>query len=344
MQVQTSGHRFDDDSTTNRFFSQALEAVRRAPGVRAAALTSQLPLSGDVDRYGVHFDPSPSDDPGEVLGTFRYAVSPGYIETMGIPLRRGRSLDERDRAGAPRVALISESMAKRRLPGLDPIGRRLRIGDGPSYAIVGVVGDVRQLSLALTESDAVYVTASQWRFADDAMSLVVRPRGGGSVAPGVRRAIWSVDKDRPIVRVATMGDLVAASGAARRFTLILFEAFALTALALAAAGIYGVLAGSVVERTREIGVRSALGASRRDILALVIRQGMALTGLGVAIGVAGAALATQAIVAMLFGVSRLDPATYLGVIGLLAGVAMTACAVPAWRAARVDPAGTLRSE
>jgi putative ABC transport system permease protein len=344
MQVQTSGHRFDDDSTTNRFFSQALEAVRRAPGVRAAALTSQLPLSGDVDRYGVHFDPSPSDDPGEVLGTFRYAVSPGYIETMGIPLRRGRSLDERDRAGAPRVALISESMAKRRLPGLDPIGRRLRIGDGPSYAIVGVVGDVRQLSLALTESDAVYVTASQWRFADDAMSLVVRPRGGGSVAPGVRRAIWSVDKDRPIVRVATMGDLVAASGAARRFTLILFEAFALTALALAAAGIYGVLAGSVVERTREIGVRSALGASRRDILALVIRQGMALTGLGVAIGVAGAALATQAIVAMLFGVSRLDPATYLGVIGLLAGVAMTACAVPAWRAARVDPASTLRSE
>jgi putative ABC transport system permease protein len=345
MQVQTSGLRFDDDSTTNRFFSQALEAVRRAPGVRAAALTSQLPLSGDVDRYGVRFDPSPSDDPGEVLGTFRYAVSPGYLETMGIPLRRGRSLDERDRAGAPRVALISESMAKRRLPGLDPIGRRLRIGDGPPYTIVGVVGDVRQLSLALTESDAVYVTASQWRFADGAMSLVVRPRdGGAALAPVVRRAIWSVDKDRPIVRVATMSDLVAASGAERRFTLILFEAFALTALALAAAGIYGVLAGSVVERTRELGVRSALGASRRDILALVIGQGMALTGLGVAIGVAGAAVATQAIVALLFGVSRLDPATYLGVIALLAGVAMTACAVPAWRAARVDPASTLRSE
>jgi putative ABC transport system permease protein len=345
MQVQTSGLRFDDDSTINRFFSQALEAVRRAPGVRAAALTSQLPLSGDVDRYGVRFDPSPSDDPGEVLGTFRYAVSPGYLETMGIPLRRGRSLDERDRAGAPRVALISESMAKRRLPGLDPIGRRLRIGDGPPYTIVGVVGDVRQLSLALTESDAVYVTASQWRFADGAMSLVVRPRdGGAALAPVVRRAIWSVDKDRPIVRVATMSDLVAASGAERRFTLILFEAFALTALALAAAGIYGVLAGSVVERTRELGVRSALGASRRDILALVIGQGMALTGLGVAIGVAGAAVATQAIVALLFGVSRLDPATYLGVIALLAGVAMTACAVPAWRAARVDPASTLRSE
>ncbi len=346
LQVQTSGHRFDEDSTTYRFFSQALEAVRRAPGVTAAALTSQLPLSGDLDLYGVHFDPSPSDDPGnEVHGTFRYAVSPGYIETMGIPLRRGRPLDERDRAGAPPVALISESMAKRRLPGLDPIGRRLRIGDGPLYTIVGVVGEVKQLSLALTESDAVYVTASQWRLADNAMSLVVRADGdAAALAPAVRRAIWSVDKDQPIVRVATMDDLLAATAAERRFALILFEAFALAALALAAAGIYGVLAGSVAERTREIGVRSALGASRRDILALVIRQGMMLTGLGVAIGVAGAVAATQAIVAMLFGVSRLDPATYLGVIALLAGVAMTACAVPAWRAARVDPASTLRSE
>jgi putative ABC transport system permease protein len=347
MQVQTSGHRFDDDGTTSRFFSEALEAVRRVPGVTSAALTSQLPLSGDFDLYGVHFDPTPSDDPGEVGGTFRYAVSPGYIETMRIPLRRGRLFDEHDRAGAPRVALVSESMAKRRLPGIDPIGRRLRIGprDGPLYTIVGVVGDVKQMSLALNESDAVYTTATQWRFADNAMSLVVRARGdAAALGPHVRQAVWSVDKDQPIVRIATMDDLLAASAAQRRFALILFEAFALAALVLAAAGIYGVLAGSVAERTREIGVRSALGASRRDILALVIRQGMMLTGLGVAIGVAGAVAATQAIVAMLFGVSRLDPVTYLGVIGLLAGVAMLACGVPAWRAARVDPASTLRAE
>jgi putative ABC transport system permease protein len=345
MQVQTSGHRFDEDSTTNRFFSEALEAVRRAPGVTAAAFTSQLPLSGEADRYGVHFDPSPSDDPGEVLGSFRYTVSPGYIETMGIPLRRGRLLDERDRAGAPLAALISESMAKRRLPGLDPIGRRVRIGDGPPYTIVGVVGDVKQLSLALNEADAVYVTASQWRFADHAMSLVVRLRGDPTAfAPAVRRAVWSVDKDQPIVRVGTMDDLLAASAAERRFALILFQAFAFTALALAAAGIYGVLAGSVAERRREIGLRSALGASRGSIVTLVVRQGMTLTGLGVAIGLAGAVAATQAINAMLFDVSRLDPVTYLGVVGLLAGVAMIACGVPAWRAARVDPASTLRSE
>jgi putative ABC transport system permease protein len=319
MQVQTSGHRFDADGATNRFFDQALAAVRRVPGVSAAALTSQLPLSGDLDQYGVHFDPPPSDDPGEVKGSFRYAVSPGYFETMRIPLRQGRLLDEHDRTDAPLVALISESTAKRRLPGLNPIGQRLHIGDGPLYTVVGVVGDVKQMSLALSESDAVYVTAAQWRMADNAMSLVIRAPGDATaLAPALRAAVWSVDKDQPIVRIATMDTLLAASAAERRFALILFETFALAALLLAAAGIYGVLSGSVTERTREIGVRAALGATRRDILTLVVRQGMTLTGLGVALGAVGSIAATQALVAMLFGVSRLDPVTYLAVTALLA--------------------------
>ena len=146
------------------------------------------------------------------------------------------------------------------------------------------------------------------------------------------------------MRVATMEELVASSAADRRFAMILFTAFALVALVLAAAGIYGVLAGSVTERTREIGVRSALGATRGAILALVVRQGMALTALGAVIGVAAAFLATRAVVALLFGVTRTDPATYLGVVALIAGVALVACTVPAWRAARVDPAGALRAE
>jgi putative ABC transport system permease protein len=346
VQVQTSGRRFDREDATYRFFAQALEAVRRVPGVTAAAFTSQLPLSGDLDEYGVHFEASPTR-PAQTYNAFRYAVSPGYIETMRIPLRRGRLIDENDRAGAPLVALISESLAKLRFPGADPLGQRLRIGptDGPPYTIVGVVADVRQMSLAVSQSDAVYIPAGQWRFADNSMSFVVRGRDdAAALAPAIRQAVWSVDKDQPVVRVAMMDDLLAASAAERRFALILFEAFALAALVLAAAGIYGVLAGSVAERTREIGVRSALGASRRDILALVVRQGMTLTGLGVAIGVAGAAAATQAIAAMLFGVSRLDPVTYLGVIALLAGVAVIASGVPAWRAARVDPASTLRAE
>jgi len=343
LQVRTSGPRFADPATTRRFFHQVLETVRRLPGVTDAALTSQLPLSGDSDLYGVHFDPPLPDDPGEVRGSFRYAVSPGYLEALGVPLVRGRLLNERDREGAPRAALISESLARRRLPGVDPIGRRLEIGVGPLYTVVGVVGDVKQESLTLMDADAVYTTEAQWRYADDTMSLVVRAKGDvTALVPALRQAIWSVDPDQPVARVVTMEELVAASAARRRFVLFLFEAFALTALVLAAAGIYGVLSGSVAERTREIGVRVALGASRRDVLGLVVRQGMTLASLGVALGMVGAVAASRELVALLFGVSPLDPATYAGVVALLAAVAAAACAVPAWRASRVDPASTLR--
>jgi putative ABC transport system permease protein len=217
--------------------------------------------------------------------------------------------------------------------------------DGPPYTIVGVLGDVKQASLALSASEAVYVTASQWLFPDNVMSVVVRGRGNAAaLAPAVRQAIWSVDKDQPIVRVATMDDLLAATAAERRFALTLFEAFAIVALMLAAAGIYGVLSGNVAERTREIGVRAALGATRGNILALVFGQGLRLTMLGVALGLAGAIAATQAVAAMLFGISRLDWITYLGVIALLGVVSVIACGVPAWRAARLDPANTLRAD
>jgi ABC-type antimicrobial peptide transport system permease subunit len=223
----------------------------------------------------------------------------------------------------------------------------LRIGspDGPLFTIVGIVGDVKQWSLDLNESDAVYVNAAQWHFVDPAMSLVIRARGdAAALVAGVRSAIWSVDKDQPIARVATMDDLLAASTSERRFTLIIIEAFAFIALLLAAAGIYGVLSGRVAERWREIGIRSALGASRQSILSLVVRQGMKLCGAGVVIGIAGAAAATRMMTSMLFGVSRLDPVTYGGVIVLLSGVALMACALPAWRAARVDPASSLRAD
>jgi putative ABC transport system permease protein len=319
--------------------------VRNASGVSSAALTSQLPLSGDADRYGVHFDPSPTTTPGESRGSFRYAVSPGYLEAMRIPLRRGRVLEERDAADAPLVAVISESMARRRLPGVDPIGQRLKIGDGPLYTVVGVVGDVRQMSLALSDADAVYVTPAQWRFPDNAMSLVVRGRGdAASLLAAVRSAVWSVDKDQPIVRVSTMDALLEASAAGRRFALTLFEAFGLAALVLAAAGIYGVLAGIVAERTREIGVRSALGASRRDIVALVLGQGLRLTAVGVAIGLVAAAFATKGLTTLLFGISRQDPVTYAGVVALLGLTAAGACAIPAWRASRVSPLTAIRSD
>jgi putative ABC transport system permease protein len=346
MQVQTSGQKFNDDITIHRFYAQALGAVRQVPGVTAAEFTSQLPLSGDSDIYGLQFESSPND-PAQDHGAYRYAVTPGYLETIGIPLRRGRLLDEHDVAGAPVSVLINESFAKRKFPGQDPIGQRVHVGrtDLPWYTIVGVVGDVKQNSLAVSQADAVYITPTQWYFADNAMSLVVRTRGeGASLAPAIRSAIWSVDKDQPIIRVATMDQLLAESAAERRFALILFQAFALVALVLAATGIYGVLSGSVTERTREIGVRLALGASRSDILALVVRQGMTLTGLGVVIGLSGALVASQAIVTMLFGISRLDPITYLSVIGLVMGVSVIACWLPARRATKVDPLVALRYE
>jgi putative ABC transport system permease protein len=348
MQVQTGGPRFDNDAT-HRFFDQALEAVRQVPGVTEAAFTSQLPLSGDLDDgYGVHFESSPTGNPEADQGAFRYAVSPGYFEAMAIPLRSGRLLNPHDAADTPTAVVISESLARSKFGNEDPIGQRLRIGPttGPWNTVVGVAGNVKQSSLAVTQTDAVYITNQQWRmFVDRARWLVVRVRGNAAtLAPEIKQAIWSVDKDEPIIRIATMDDRLAASAAERRFALILFETFGLVALVLAAIGIYGVLSGSVTERTREIGVRLALGAQRGNILALVVRQGMLLTLLGIGIGLAGAFAATRAIVTLLFGVSRLDPTTYLGVIALLAVVSAIACWIPARRATKVDPLVALRQE
>jgi len=347
MQVQESGHYYDSDANRLLFFKNALEAVRVVPGVVSADFTGQLPLSGDYEVYGVEFEgKGETNEPG-----FRYAVTPGYIQTMRIPLRRGRLLNERDTTGAPQSILINESFASRMFPGQDPIGRRVRLGpdaghnDKPWATIVGVVGDVRQLSLAATAEDAFYVPTAQWPWADDVLSLVVRTQGdAAALAPSIRNAIWSVDKNQPIVRVATMESLLATSEAQRRFTLLLLEAFALVGLVLAATGIYGILSGNVAERTREIGIRSALGASQRAILGLILRQGMTMAAFGIVIGVIGAALSSSAMVTLLFGISRLDPLTYLGVVTLLLMVAAIACWLPASRAARIDPAITLRAE
>ena len=348
MQVQESGHQYDADSVRARFFTQALEAVRQVSGVTAATFTSQLPLSGDFETYGVQFELDPNDNSEAAL---RYAVSPGYFEAMRIPLLRGRLLDEHDVAGAPQAVVFSESFAKRKFPGQDPLGKRVRIGpdighaDRPWAAIVGVVGDVKQASLALSQSDAFYTATTQWSWVDNVQSLVIRTSGdAAALAPAIRKAIWSVDRNQAIVRVATMDNLLVNSEAERHFVLILFEAFGLAALVLAATGIYGVLSGSVTERTREIGLRTALGATPVDILALVVRQGMTMTGLGVVIGLSGAAIASHSLITLLFGVSRLDPFTYLGVIAVLGFVSIIACAVPARRAAKVDPMVALRYE
>lgn len=345
LQVQTYGHKYDDDQARHQFFAQALDAVSQVPGVTAAAFTSQLPLSGDFDAYGAHFE---EDSPEIAYPAFRYSVTPRYFQVLGIPLRHGRLLDDHDTANTPPVILISESLAKRRYPNVDPIGKRVAVGGlrtSPIFTVVGVVGDVKQMSLGLDDGDAVYTTTTQWHWADGTLSLVVRTHGDAATyVAAIKKAVWSVDNEQSIVRTALMDDLLAASAAERRFVLLLFEAFGLVALTLAATGLYGVLAGSVTERTREIGVRSALGATRQSIVVLILRQGMTLTGLGLVVGLVGALAASQAIVSMLFGVSRMDPFTYVGVMLLLAIVSVIACAVPAWRAARIDPSIALRCE
>jgi len=350
MQVQESGHRYDSDAVRLQFSEQALDRIRSIPGVVSAGLTSQLPLSGDQDVYGIQFekDNNPLGD-----AAYRYAVSPGYLETMRVPLRRGRLLNEHDVSGAPVAVLITQSLADREFAGQDPIGQHVRIGpdigqvDRPWATIVGVVGNVRQESLAIMQQDAFYITTAQWAWGDDSQSIVVRTRSEivpASLAPAIQEAIWSVDRDRPIDRVSAMDKLLAATEVQRRFVLVLFEAFGLVALALAAIGIYGVLSGSVTERTREIGVRAALGATRSDILALVLRQGMTMTCIGLGLGLCAALAAARALEAMLFGVSWLDRLTYFGATVLLFVVAGVACLIPARRAASIDPMKALRTE
>jgi putative ABC transport system permease protein len=350
MQVQESGHRYESDAARLQLFKEALENVRHIPGVVSAGLTSQLPLSGDQDIYGIEFE---KDHNPLGVPAFRYAVSPGYLESMRIPLRRGRMLNEHDQAGAPVAVLITDSLAREEFAGQDPIGQRVRMGPDagqsskPWATIVGVVGNVKQESLALNQEEAFYITTAQWAWGDEVQSVVVRTRAEtapASIAPAVQEAIWSVDKTRPITRVATMDELVAATALERRFVLVLFEAFGLVALVLAAIGIYGILGGSVTERTREIGVRAALGATRADILSLVLRQGMTMTVIGMAIGICGALVAGRALDAMLFGVTWLDLFTYAGAIVLLLAVSGVACLIPARRAASIDPMEALRNE
>jgi putative ABC transport system permease protein len=330
-------------------FERVLEGVRAVPGVVDAALTSLLPLSGSsLEMYAV-FAESTAGSPENAGVAFRYVVTPEWFETMGIPLLRGRVLGTDDRRGSSQAVLINESFAARRFAGRNPIGERVRIGpfnrpDGSWGTIVGVVGDVKQTSLA-ESTDAFYVALGQWAWVDPVQSLVVRTTGDPlSFVEPIKQAVWAVSPTLPLERVTTMADLVESSEAQRSFALTIFAAFGLSALLLAGVGVYGVIEGNVTERTREIGVRSALGATPTRLAALVVGQGLGLTAIGIVLGVLAATGATQAIASLLFGVEPFDVVTYAGVVALLLGVAFVACYAPAFRAARIDPAVTLRAD
>jgi putative ABC transport system permease protein len=347
--VVPRGSGVSGDVEGQALFERVLGAVRAVPGVAEAALTSLLPLGGSsFEMYAVLAESSA--DSAENAGVaFRYTVTPGWFETMGIPLMRGRLLGADDRRGVSQAVLINESFAARRFAGRDPIGQRVRIGpfnrpDGPWGTIVGIVGDVKQASL-VESTDAFYVALGQWAWVDPVQSLVVQTTGDpAAFVEPIKQAIWSVNPLLPLERITTMSDLVADSEAQRTFALTIFAAFGLAALLLAGVGVYGVIEGSVTERTREIGVRSALGATPKRIAALVVGQGLMLTVIGVAIGVGVAASSTRAIASLLFGIEPFDLVTYAGVVALLLAVAFVACYAPAVRAARIDPAITLRAD
>ena len=348
LQTQATGPKYADSAAVFANHDKLREAIRRLPGVETVGTASQLPLGGSVDMYGVNAQDKPLANPELAPYADRYAVSPEFLSAMGIGIRRGRAFTAADNSdAAPRVAIVSAGLASRIWPGEDPIGKRIRIG-GPSNAwctVVGVAANIHHRALDATESSQVYIPERQWPFADNIITVVVRTAGDpAALARAVRAAAQAVDPAQPVTSLETMEQVVASSTAQRRLALLLFGAFALVALVLAVAGIYGVLAGAVAERTREIGVRSALGASPGAILSMVLLQGARLAGLGLLLGLGGAMLLGRFLQSLLYGVGSADPLTLLGVAALLATVAIAACLLPAIRAVGIDPMTALRGD
>jgi len=347
LDVSYTGELPSKEEATWGFHHRAMESVRALPGVRDVAITSQLPMSGDFDSWGIHREraprPSPADDPS----AFRFAVSSNYLQLMGIPLRRGRGFTPQDTRGAPLVAIVNEAMVRLDFGGGDPVGERIKMGgmDGPWRTIIGVAGEVRHQGLEQTDERQIYIPFDQNSYADSRMAMIVHASADPeSLIPQIRGAIRELDPRVPVTAFVTLDELLRRSTAQRRFALLVFQLFAGVALLLAAVGIYGVMARSVTERQRELGIRTALGAPRERILAMVVRQGGTLIAGGVLLGVAGALALSRLMRGLLFGVAPNDPLTLVAVSATLAAVALVAVLIPAWRATRVDAMEALRGE
>jgi putative ABC transport system permease protein len=275
----------------------------------------------------------------------RRPVTPGYFEAMQIPLLQGRLFTDADDSHAPSVAIVDADFARRFWPRQDPIGKRVSGGDSGWQTVVGVVGHVRHYALNVRGREQIYFPQAQSRFNIRAMFVAMRATGDpAELANSIRRQAAQIDPELPVYAVKTMEELLGASVAEPRLNLILLGSFAGLALLLATVGIYGVLAYSVTQRTREIGIRLALGALPGDALLLVVRQGLLLTLAGVALGLAGSQALARFLSPLLFDVTPTDPLTYAAVSALLLSVALAACCVPARRAARVEPIVALRYE
>ncbi len=333
---------YPDEGARRRFYDAWLREVRAVPGVLAAGVTTQLPF-GPGDGSGSIVPEGYERGPGETVVSPKLAIAgPGYFEAMGIDLVEGRAFEERDGPGQPHVIVIDESLSRRYWPDSSPIGRRMIRGGNP-YTIIGVVESIEHEDLTAAAADhvgAYYFTYRQ--LPTDDMTLVARGAAGAMpAAGGLRTALDRVDPDIPLFDVRTLDDRLAASLGSRRTPMVLLLAFAAVALFLAAVGTYGVLAYSVARRTREIGVRIALGGRPADILTLVLKQGLVPTGIGLAAGGVAAFFLVRFIQSLLFGVRPMDPLALAGAAALLALAAVLACLIPGRRATRVDPVATL---
>jgi putative ABC transport system permease protein len=315
------------------------------PGIRFAAMTTQLPLTGDNMNFALTVEGRPSIA-GEVSPSADvHAVTPDYFRTLGAPLLQGRSFSTADTAQSPHVFVVNQALVRRYFAGRNPLGKRLTIGvnsfDGE---IVGVVADIRHLGLDAPVHEELFTDYVQTPFWPT-LSLAARTSGDPALAAAALRArVSAIDKDQPIAKVRTMRQIVGASIAQPRFRTLLLALFGALAVVLAAVGLSGVLAYSVAQRTREIGVRIALGARTEDVLRLVVGQGMSLALAGIGIGLAVALALTRLLSGLLYGVGANDPATFVGIAFLLVVVAAAASYFPARRASKVDPIVALRYE
>ena len=351
MGISLPKTKYDTDEKTRVFFSEVEEKVRALPGIKSAGFSSEAPFmtEGDTRAYVVEGElPLPK---GHFNDALYREVTPGYLEAIGANLREGRVLEGPDRAGGLNVVVVNDFLAKRHFPGLSALGKRVRFGNNeddtknPWWMIVGVVRDIRERGLLIDMKPTIYVPVTQVQDPQRYSNLVLRTSNDPeSSTKATESAVWSVDSQQPVMDIRTMDQLIKENLADRMRPMILLGVFAGLALVLACLGVYGVLAYGVAQRTREIGVRMALGAKPSNVTWMVLRRGLGLSCLGLLAGAVLAFALSSLLRSLLFGVTAIAPPIYLSTALVLLFVALAACVIPAQRASRVDPVLALRGE